>query len=76
MGICRDTFGRLSYTLVTDDKRVYSVTKGENCIVRHYPYLRTNARLNMDGVVWQELDGFNSFIRAVRFLKKNINDLL
>ena len=76
MGICRDTCGRLSYTLVTEDKRVYSVTKGENRIVRHYPYIRTNASLNMDGAIWKDLDGFNSFIRAVRFLKKNVNDLL
>ena len=75
MGICRDAFGRLSYTLVTDDKRVYSVTKGENCIVRHYPYLRTDAVLDL-GDCWQYLDRFPSFLSAVWFLKKNVNDLL
>ena len=75
MGICRDAFGKLSYTLVTSDKRVYSVTKGENCIIRHYPYLRTNAALDL-GDCWQDLDRFPSFLSAVRFLKKNVKDLI
>lgn len=76
MGICRDTFGRLSYTLTRPDKKVFSVTKGENCIIEHRPYLRTNASLYIEGGFWQELDKFPSFLSAVRFLKRNANDLL
>lgn len=72
MGICRDTFGKLSYTLVTQDKRVYSVTKGENRIIRHYPYVRTNART----VWWEEICPFASFVKAVRFLKANADELI
>ena len=76
MGICRNTFGKLSYILVSKEKHVYSVTKGENRIIRHDPYIRTPATLNTGDGCRQELDGFNSFIRAVRFLKKNADDLL
>ena len=76
MGICRNTFGKLSYIWVSKEKRVYSVTKGENRIIRHDPYIRTSAALNIGDGVRRELDEFNSFIRAVRFLKKNADDLL
>ena len=33
MGICRDCFGKLSYTATNSDKAVFSVTRGRNEIM-------------------------------------------
>lgn len=71
MGICRDALGRLAYTFVTPDKRVFSISEGENRIVRHEPYTRTNAR-----ILWNEVEPFDSFIKGVRFLKENHTELM
>lgn len=78
MGICRDTFGRLSYTAVRNDKKVFSVTKGENCIVEHRPYRRDTACIMIDSEMdfWVECPRFDSFIKAVSYLKQNLEHLL
>ncbi len=75
MGICRDCFGRLSYTAVNKDKAVFSVTKGENRIIRHMPYMKTDARLSIPVLLWADLPEFHSFVQAVRYLKENLEQL-
>ena len=75
MGICRNCFGKLSYTATNSDKAVFSVTKGENRIIRNYPYLRTDARLSDPVFLWNDLPKFDSFIQAVRYLKENLEQL-
>ena len=79
MGICRDTFGRLSYTITIPISpkysKVFSVRKGDNKIHRHEPYLTTDAYIAYGGSFW-DLPKFDSFIQAVRFLKTNANELI
>lgn len=74
MGICRDCFGRLSYTAIREDKRVFSVCKGDNRILEHRPYLTTDVCL--DNYIWERIDRFDSFVQAVKFLKENLNSFL
>ena len=81
MGICRDTFGRLSYTMSIPISpkysRVFSVTRGDNRIRKHEPYYITDTYLTYDGVEgWWDLSEFDSFIQAVRFLKANADKLI
>ncbi len=79
MGICRDTFGKLSYTMTVPNglySKVYSVHRGENRIIVHEPYYRTNANIIVDGTFWYEIEPFDSFIKAVRFMKKHRDELL
>jgi hypothetical protein len=77
MGICRNTFGKLSYTAVNSDKAVFSVTRCDNRIIRHEPYYNTDARLATDIVtLWMDLPRFDSFAQAVKFLKENLEDLI
>lgn len=75
MGICRDCFGKLSYTATNTDKAVFSVTRGENEIIRHYPYMRTDARLSDPVFLWMDLPKFDSFVQAVKYLKENLEQL-
>lgn len=75
MGICRNCFEKLSYTAVSSDKKVFSVTKGENKIIRNMPYYRTDAVLSIPVLMWMDLPRFDSFIQAVRFLKENLEQL-
>jgi len=70
MGVCRNTFGRLSYTL-TNKKGVFSVSKGDNRIIKHYPYYNTDARIDTGLVIGDEIPRFDSFIRAARFMVEN-----
>lgn len=74
MGLCRNTSGRMAYTM-TVNKRVFSIHKGENRILRHYPYITTNACIDTGLPLPDEIPRFNSFIQAVRFMKEN-KDLL
>ena len=60
------------------DKRVFEVVKRHNGkyeITTHTPYMITDAYL-MLGDIWFDIDPFESFIQAVKFLKENINNLL
>lgn len=75
MGICRNSFGRLSYTATNSDKAVFSVTNGDNRIIRHQPYINTDARLSDPVLLWMELPKFDSFIKAVSYLKENLEQL-
>lgn len=78
MGICRNTFGKLSYTAINSKKQVFSVTKGENYIVEHRPYRRDTACIMIDKEMafWEECPRFDSFIQAVIYLKRNLENLL
>lgn len=76
MGICRNTCGKLSYTAVNSDKAVFSVTKGDNRIIRHMPWYNTDARLSVPVLMWNELPKFDSFLQAVKFLKENLEELM
>lgn len=78
MAICRDCFGKLSYTAVNKRKQVFSVTRdkgGHNMIIRHDPYKRTSEVFfnpyNTPGFLGWELGAWDSFIMAVDFLKKH-----
>lgn len=81
MGICRDCFGRLSYTAVNSRNGVFSVTKekrGPYEIIKHEPYYRTNANifLEKEMAFWEECPKFSSFVKAVKYMKDNLEDLL
>ena len=78
MGICRDVFGKLCYTATSSDHKVFSVTRGENCIIEHRPYLRANAAIMIDSEMafWEDTPQFESFIKAVSYLKTNLENLL
>ncbi len=78
MGICRDTFGKLSYTAVSKDKNVFSVSKGDNEIKFHRPYMSGRASIFIESKMafWEETPKFESFIQAVAYLKKNVEYLL
>lgn len=75
MGICRNTTGKLSYTAVNSDKAVFSVTRGDNRIIRHMPWYNTDARLSVPVLLWNDLPEFKSFIQAVSYLKNNLEQL-
>lgn len=75
MGICRDCFGKLSYTATNSDRAVFSVTKGRNEIIRHYPYMSANAVLSDPVFLWMDLPKFDSFVQAVKYLKENLEQL-
>ena len=70
MGACRDTFGRLAYTMKTKSG-VFSVSKGDNRIIKHEPYYNTDARIGTGLVIGDEIPRFDSFIRAARFMVEN-----
>jgi len=78
MGICRDSFGNLSYTMISSDKKVFSVTKGDNRIIEHMPYMNTTASIWIEEEMafFEECPQFDSFIKAVAYLKANIEYLL
>lgn len=78
MGICRDSFGNLSYTMTSSDKKVFSVRHGENRIMYQRPYTRGNASIMIDSEMafWEECPQFDSFVKAVAYLKANIEYLL
>lgn len=75
MGICRNSVGKLSYTAVNSDKAVFSVTRGDNRIIRHMPWYNTDARLSVPVLLWEDLPEFKSFIQAVGYLKNNLEQL-
>ena len=70
MGVCRNTFGKLAYTLTTKNG-VFSVSKGDNRIINHMPYYNTDAVLNIGLPMGATIPRFNSFIQAVRFMIEN-----
>ena len=73
----RDVFGKLYYQVKRQrDGAVFSVTKGNNKIVRHMPWYLTDARLDVGLVIGEEIPRFESFIKAVSYLKHNIDNLL
>lgn len=81
MGICRNSFGRLSYIATNSNKSVFSVTKPKSGlveIVKHEPWYRTNAVIMKDSEMafWEDTPKFDSFIRAVKYLKDNLEYLL
>lgn len=78
MGICRDTYGRLSYTATNGSKSVFSVEKKYGppyTIYSHQPYYTTDAVYSDPDFLWIDLPKFDSFIQAVRFLKENLEQL-
>lgn len=83
MGICRNTAGRLAYTITSNDKKVFSVTKEKDParvheIIKHEPYITSTAYImdSAGGFSWNPAPGFTSFIKTVAFLKANIANLL
>ena len=78
MGICRDHRGRLSYTAVSKDKLVFSITNGDNRILKHEPWYTTEAMWMLDSQMafWDTPPVFESFIQGVKFLKENLENLL
>ncbi len=75
MSVCRDSWGRLAYTATNSKKDVFSVTKGENYIVKHLPYMRTDARRDIGLPIGEDLPRFESFIQAAIYLKRNVEKL-
>lgn len=80
MGICRDTFGALSYTATNSKKHVFSITKhygGPYTIRKHEPWYTTDAMIMIDSEMafWDDTPKFDSFIKAVRYLKENLEYL-
>ena len=78
MGICRDSFGNLSYTMTSSDKKVFSVRHGDNRIMYQRPYTSGNASIMIDSEMafFEECPQFDSFVKAVTYLKANIEYLL
>ena len=81
MGICRDCFGKLSYTATHKREGykcadVFSVTHGDNRIIKHEPYYITDATIDYGLDMPWDLQHFDSFIQAVRFLKENLDHLM
>ena len=78
MGICRDSFGKFSYTMVNSNKNVFSVHRGDNKIKYHRPYVSGDASIFIDSEMafFEECPQFDSFIQAVSYMKKNIENLL
>ncbi len=74
MGLCRDVFGTLSYTAKTPHGE-FSIRCGDNRILREYPYLTTDAVLNIGLPMGEEIKRFPSFLLAVKFFKENINNI-
>lgn len=75
MGIYRDCFGRLCYKATNSEKAKFEVTKGDNRIIRHYPYQRTDAVYSDPDFLWIDLPKFDSFVQAIRYLKENLERL-
>lgn len=78
MGICRNSFGRLSYTATSKNKRVFSVTRskdGKCNIIAHLPYMSSNACFDYGLPLPEQLPSFDSFIKAVAFMKANLESL-
>ena len=78
MAICRNSFGKLSYTLTNKNKAVFSVTKdwdGRYRIKGHRPYVSGDAYIFImpagAGPLWIDPPVFVSFVQAVKFLKEN-----
>ena len=78
MGICRDCFGKLSYTATNSYGATYSVTCGDNTIRFHRPYISGIASIWIDSEMafFENCPQFDSFIKAVRYMKKNLEYLL
>ena len=74
MGVCRDCFGKPSYT-VTTEHGVFSMTKGDRHITKHYPYMRTDACIDIGLILPEQLPPFDNFIKAVKFMKEHIDEL-
>lgn len=50
---------------------------GKYEIVKHEAFYTTNAYIINDNIfLWNEAPFFNSYIKAVKFLKENINNLI
>ena len=79
MGICRDCFGKLSYTATNSRKAVFSVTRrkdnGKVNIIHHMPYYSTDTYLDNGLPIGDKVEPFDSFIQAARFLKENLEQL-
>ncbi len=81
MGICRNAFGKLSYTATNSRKSVFSVTRrsdnGKVEIIHHMPYYNTDTYIDT-GIppFGDKVEPFDSFIQAARFLKENLERLV
>ncbi len=75
MGKCRNTNGKLSYTAVNSNKDVFSITCGDNRIIKHAPYMTTDPWLDENGMWFDIPREFDSFIHAVMYLKENLEKL-
>ena len=71
----RNCFNRLEYTITTA-AGVFSVTKNDNRIIKHETYYNTDAYLNTGLVIGDNIPRFDSFIKAVAFMKKHAADLI
>ena len=75
MSACRDTFGKPALTITTKNG-VFSVRKGNNKIVKHLPYMTTDAYLNIGLPMGDPLPPFESFIQAARFMLEHKEELI
>lgn len=72
-----DISGNLHYEVKRDDGKIFEVTNKKPIrIIEHLPYYRTDAVLYDEHLLYEDVPVFNSFIKAVRFLKENINNFL
>lgn len=79
----RDVFGNLFYQIVRADGKIFQVTNrkdgnGKYKIIKN----NENACMYSDAVladstfIWQDIQPFDSFIQAVRYLKQNVKKFL
>lgn len=80
-GKFHDMLGNLYYQVKASDGKIFSVTKPKGTdpvtVIREQTYCNTNAMV-MDGddwFFWDEAPKFDSFIRAVAWLKANVENL-
>lgn len=64
---------RLEYT-IKGKNGTFHVTQGENRIIKHELWYNTDAVLCNNP--WWGIGKFDSFIKAVRFLKENLNNIM
>lgn len=72
--ITRNVFGKIEprigkYFVSKNSKGKYEILKKE-------PYMVTNAVLNDSVLMWQDIEPFDSLVKAYAWLKENVENLL
>lgn len=71
----RNCFNKLCYTTQNDAGMAFEVVCNDNKIVRVLPYLRTDASISYGHKFFDTVPPFDSFIKAVAYLKENKNKM-